>query len=304
MLRLSDLNRSKTIIHNMNNHRVLLDRSQQEVSTGKRMLTVADDPGDYTTLLRFKDAQTLTRGFIKNIQLTRNDLDIYESLLGQTVLNMREVKTLTIQASNGALYQDNKESIKLRLENIMESLITIANNATKGEYMFAGSKVTQPPFEVIRGADGIQSVIYKGDNLPKNYTIDATESVTLNLSGESIFTGPAGMGQGLFDELLAIKQDLQDDRFHNADEHITKINTILDRVINKQGELGSVSQHLDRLEDFMNTYHFVLQEKSSRIENVDMAAAVSTMLNQEHALRATLEVAARLNNLSLLNFMK
>jgi flagellin-like hook-associated protein FlgL len=112
------------------------------------------------------------------------------------------------------------------------------------------------------------------------------------------------MGQGLFDELLAIKQDLQDDRFHNADEHITKINTILDRVINKQGELGSVSQHLDRLEDFMNTYHFVLQEKSSRIENVDMAAAVSTMLNQEHALRATLEVAARLNNLSLLNFMK
>jgi flagellar hook-associated protein 3 FlgL len=176
MLRLSDLNRSKTIIHNMNNHRVLLDRSQQEVSTGKRMLTVADDPGDYTTLLRFKDAQTLTRGFIKNIQLTRNDLDIYESLLGQTVLNMREVKTLTIQASNGALYQDNKESIKLRLENIMESLITIANNATKGEYMFAGSKVTQPPFEVIRGADGIQSVIYKGDNLPKNYTIDATEA--------------------------------------------------------------------------------------------------------------------------------
>jgi len=280
-----------------------MDKLQTESSTGTKIVTVADDPQAYSLLLRYKDAKVRTDGFINNIKNARNELELYENLVNQISEFVREVKILTINAANDAFYIDSKDSLRKSIENLMEKIVNLANNNLKGEYMFSGSKTMTKPFEVVRGSEGIESVTYVGDNREKVFNPDSSERIIINLSGEELFLGPAGQDENIFDALIQFKNDLTDQRLENAEEHISKFDKILNRFINKQGEIGSNVEHINRLESFLGNYSFILDEKSSQIENADLAETISKLLNQETVYKAALEVAARMNKLSILDYI-
>jgi len=300
-MRLSDQVRGRTMINDFRRNREIMDILRKEISSGKKILTVADDPENYSALLQYKDVMSLNNGFIRNIQSYQGELEIYENQIDQLAKSVSELKTLSIEASNDANYRDSTDTFRHRVNNILENIMSISNNIVNGKYLFAGSKTQTKPFECQRNSDEIVGVSYNGDNQPKIFNLYVSEKIGVNLSGEEIFLGRAGMGENIFQAVIDLRDDLKDDRFQNSEVHLDRMEKMLTRIIDKRGGLGGHIQHLNNLEDFMDNYNMILEEKSSRIEDVDMAEAISQLLAQESIIKASLEVASRLYRLSLLD---
>ncbi len=302
-MRLSDLSRSSMMLFNIQKSRGRMDELSAQISSGTRLLTPDEDPEAYNHYLRFKEASHVTDGFIKNIESTIADLELYETTIDNITSTVKQFKNTVIKASNDAGYRDAQDLLKQNIENLLESMVSLANTNMKGKYMFSGSQTLTKPFKTITSGGDITDVVYQGDNIAMEFNPDSSERMVINLSGKEIFEGPAGMGEGIFEEMLSVMNDLKEDKFENADEHLAKIDSIHNRLINKRGSIGTNVRHLEVLDNFMDVYKLNMDEKAADIEGVDPSLAITELLNQEYVFKSTLEVAARLNDLTFIDYI-
>jgi len=303
-MRLSDLGRTRTIAGELMQQLEIMDTIRTEIVSGKRTLNVADDPGIYSEVIQYKELMSLNEGYQKNIESYKGELELYESQLDYFSETLLELKNLVIEASNDASYQDSVDSFRTRANNLIESLLSSSNVVVNGNYLFSGSKTQDMPFTAERINGEITGVTYNGDNMPKVFNPYTSETMRVNLSGQEIFCGRAGMDENIFELAISFRDDLKGDSLKNADEHLEKIDDALNEMIGKRGELGTHIQHLENLNNFLDNYQLKLKQETSNLEDIDMAEAVSQFIAQENVYKASLEVASRLYNLSLLDYIQ
>lgn len=302
-MRVSDRSHYTTMIKNITKNQTDLYDIQKEISSGKKIVNISDDPGLNRQIMALDDTITKVDGYLSNINSTRSELQTYESMIDGVVTSIKDLQNLVIKSGNSAYYDSSKESFRKDVDNILSSLMTKANNSIAGSYAFSGSLVNTKPYTV-NYTDGIaSSVTYAGDNMPKIINLDNNDRIYLNLSGEEIFKGQAGGSEDIFQELIDIRTDMKDDKFHNVDQHLTNLENILDRLISKRGEIGNNVKHMESMESFLQNFQLGLQEESEKMSATDMAGAITTMMSIENVFQGSLQVASRMDKLSILNYL-
>ncbi|MCE1246665.1 MAG: flagellar hook-associated protein FlgL [Firmicutes bacterium] len=303
-MRLTDSMMRSNLLRNLTTNRDMYYNLQQEISSGDKVINVSEDPGLYKKISILEDTQSRASTYLDNISTARRDLNTYEDQLNNLSDSLSKLKNLALQANNSTYYSSSKETFKQEAEDTLNYLVQIANNKQGGKYMFAGSEVDQAPFTTTTTDGVITSVAYNGDNKGKVYDMDTNDKISINVSGEEIFSGPAGMDQDIFQAVIEMRQDMTDSNFDNADTHIAKLQTIMDRVTSKIGEIGNKSEHIDDMENFMDNFKMTVDSQHADLRYTDMTEAISTLMNVENTLSAGMAVAARLNNLSIMDYMK
>lgn len=303
-MRLTDMGRARSIAYELKRSQEVMDIIRKEIVSGRKSLSVADDPASYAKVLQYKEIISLNEGYMQNIESYKNELELYESQLDHFSDTLLKIKNLVTEASNDASYRDSVDSFRTRANNLIESLLSGSNIVVNGNYMFSGSKTHDMPFTTERLNGEISQVTYNGDNLPKVFNPYTSETMRVNLSGREIFCGKAGMDENVFQSIIDFRNDLEETGLENSDEHLEKIDSALNNMIGKRGEIGTHVQHLENLNDFLENYQLKLEQKSSDLENIDMAEAISQFLAQENVYKASLEVASRLYSLSLLDYIQ
>ncbi|GAA6169908.1 flagellar hook-associated protein FlgL [Sessilibacter corallicola] len=159
-------------------------RTQEQISTGKEVLSPSDDPVAATRILNLQEDNALLSRFRSNITLASNSLFEQEALLNSTLIAVQRLEELTIQAGDGALSNVDRVAIGLETQQIYEQLVDIANSQNaRGEFLFAGSQAQQQPFLV--QPDG--SVNYAGDENVRAVEIAGGSFVSIRDSGHEIF---------------------------------------------------------------------------------------------------------------------
>lgn len=302
-MRLTDQQLSSTLNYNISKNRSSYYQLVQEVSSGEKVITIADDPGTYRQIMGMEDTLSRVEGYKENISNARQELYLYEDSIDGVVELMNEMKQLVLKAGNTASYASAEENYVQNAEDILNSLITLANNNVSGKYMFSGSITDQKPFTTETTNGKITAVNYNGDNRSKVISLDTSDKIQLNLSGQEIFLGQAGADENIFQAIISVRDDMQSDGFKNVDEHIEQLDTIVQNLLGKRGEIGTYVNHVDSMEDFLNKFEIGLEEKYSELRYTDMAEAISDLLSTENVLTASLEVASRMNDISILNYL-
>lgn len=302
-MRISDKTRYDSMIKNIQKNQADLYKTQKEIASGQKVVNIADDPGLNRQIMALDDTITKVNGYVSNISKTKSELQTYESMIDGVVESVKDLQNLTIKAGNSAYYDMSKESFKKDIDNILTSLLTKANNNIAGSYAFSGSLVDTKPYTANYTDGKVTSVTYAGDNQSKIINLDNNDRIYLNLSGETIFQGQAGGSEDIFQELIDIRNDMQDDKFHNIDQHLTNLNGIIDRLVSKRGEIGNNVKHMESMESFLQNFQLNLGEKSNEMRATDMAAAIVTMTSIENVFQGSLQVAARMDKLSILNYL-
>lgn len=159
-------------------------RTQEQISTGKEVLSPSDDPVAATRILNLQEDNALLDRYRSNITLATNNLFEQESLLNSTLIAVQRLEELTIQAGDGALSNVDRVAIGLESQEIYEQLVGIANSQNaRGEYLFAGSQAQQQPF--LSQPDG--SVSYVGDESVRAVEVAGGSFVSIRDSGYDIF---------------------------------------------------------------------------------------------------------------------
>ena len=159
-------------------------RTQEQISSGNRMLTPADDPVAAVRLMQLEQQQNMLGQYKANLTAADNNLVQEESTLNSANTIMQRVRELAGKAGNGALSQGDRQAIASELKEREDELLGLMNSRNaRGEYLFAGFQGKTQPF--VRQADG--SFAYMGDEGQRKLQIGSSLEVAISDNGKKVF---------------------------------------------------------------------------------------------------------------------
>lgn len=90
-------------------------RTQEQISTGNRILTPADDPVASVRLLQLDQQQNVLSQYNANLTAAKNSLTQEEVTLNSVNTVLQRVRELAVQAGNGGLSAEDRKSIAAEL---------------------------------------------------------------------------------------------------------------------------------------------------------------------------------------------
>lgn len=166
-----------------NNYAELI-RTQQQISTGNRILTPADDPVASVRLMQLEQQQNMLGQYKDNLVAANNSLVQEESVLNSVNDIMQRIRVLAEEAGNGALSQSDRQSIAAELREREDELLGLMNTKNaRGEYLFSGFQGKTQPF--VRQGDG--SFVYMGDEGQRKLQVASSLDIPISDNGKKVF---------------------------------------------------------------------------------------------------------------------
>ncbi len=158
-------------------------KTQNQLSTGLRVLTPADDPVASARALEVTQSQQLNEQYGFNRSNARSSLDQVDTVL-QTVNEIyTEMQTTILAAGNAGLGQSDRDALAANLESMLSNLVAQANTADgNGGYLFSGYKTNTQPFTLTE--TGAQ---YFGDQGQRELQVGSGRQLPISASGSKIF---------------------------------------------------------------------------------------------------------------------
>jgi flagellar hook-associated protein 3 FlgL len=160
-----------------------LVKTQQQLSTQRRVLTPSDDPIASAQALVTTQSLGMAEQYSTNRLYARNALGEEETALANITSILQDAKTLVVTAGNGALSDSDRKSLAIELSARIEDLLGLANsNDGGGNYMFGGYQTSAQPFSPTN--DG---AVYSGDQGQRMLQVGPSRQIAMSDSGDAVF---------------------------------------------------------------------------------------------------------------------
>ncbi|MGO4378471.1 flagellar hook-associated protein FlgL [Pseudoduganella sp. RAF53_2] len=170
-----------------------LAKTQNQLSSGLRVLTPADDPIASARALEVTQSQSMNAQFQTNRDNARSSLSQVDQALGSGTSLLQDIKTLIVNAGNGSLSQTDREALATELDGRLADLMGVANTADgAGGYLFAGYRSSTLPF-----TPTASGAAYQGDSGQRELQVGSSRQLPISASGASIFENNV-TGNGTF----------------------------------------------------------------------------------------------------------
>lgn len=160
-----------------------LSKTQLQLSTGKRIVTPADDPSGAAQALELNKSIAEVDQYKTNADTAQLRVKLEDSVLDQVGTTLQRIRELTVQASNDSQTPDDRKAIAAEVKQRLGELVQYANSQDgNGEYLFGGLKSRTKPFTTA----GTQ-VSYNGDQGQRSIQVGPDRQIPVTHSGFDIF---------------------------------------------------------------------------------------------------------------------
>ncbi len=279
-----------------------LFKTQQQVATGRRVVTPSDDPLAASQALRVSQAEAISGNNSDNIKLATTKINQESTYLDAIRGVLDEVKNIA-NNSGGTPSTRERTDYAIYLQQQYENLLAYANSTdANGNYVFAGSKGSTLPFQQVTGASN-----YQGNNVQQKIAISGNQTIPVSDSGQKVFS--VGTANDPFAIISQFITDLQNPALTGSayqtavNSAMSGINGALDNVISVQSEISGRNQQLKAAGATEAQFKLQFQNEIDRLELVDMQKAAVELKLQETTLQATQQSFVNASKLSLFNFL-
>lgn len=158
--------------------------TQQQLASGRRILTPSDDPVAAARALEVEQARDTNAIYLNNQKMAGESLALLDDNLAQAGNLLTRVRELAVQAGNASLSASDRRSLTFELRHRFEELLGIANAKDgTGQYLFSGYMGDTLPFS---GAVG-SGASYAGDDGQRKQQVSATRQLATSESGTDVF---------------------------------------------------------------------------------------------------------------------
>src|SRR3954469_13746735 len=182
-MRMSTAGMHRTSIDAILDHQVQMAKTQQQITTGKKFQSAAEDPIGATR------AAVLDRTLADNEQHGRNSdiiqsrLSYEEQSLADATSLLQAARDLALQGANSTLGPVERKMLANDVRQQLAALLDVSNrDDSNGEYLFAGTSTATKPF-----AQGASGVNYQGDLTSRQIRISSSQSLADSHTGADVF---------------------------------------------------------------------------------------------------------------------
>lgn len=160
-----------------------LINTQQQLSTGRKILTPSDDPISAAQVLNISQSDSLNKQYSVNRSSAGSSLQLEENVLRQVTEIVQDVHSSAVYAGNATLTDSDRKTLATELRSKLESLVGLANTTDeKGEFLFSGFQANTKPF-----AQTGLTVQYVGDQGQRLNQVGPARQLAVSDSGTDIF---------------------------------------------------------------------------------------------------------------------
>jgi len=170
-------------INSINSQLATLTKTQQQVATGRRILTPSDDPVASAAAVETDSALNLTQQHLANISSARSTLSQEESTVSNINRVFQDARQTVVSSGNAALSAADRATLATTLRSNYNELLSLANSRDgQGNYFFAGFSSNIQPFTQTSGA-----AVYAGDQGQRKLQITPSRQIDVSDSGQDLF---------------------------------------------------------------------------------------------------------------------
>ncbi|MEE8398752.1 MAG: flagellar hook-associated protein FlgL [Desulfobacterales bacterium] len=265
-----------------------LNQANMIVSTGKRINTPSDDPIGLVQALKIRSDLAGIDQLKRNINQGHSWLGATENALGNVQDQISEAMSLAVRMATATTGADARAAGATIVQNLMDEILSLANTQIGGRFIFAGSKTDTRPFNAIG--------TYSGDTSPFNIKISATETVAVGSDGSAVFGN-------IFANLIAFRDALAGNNVSGIQAAIDSMDTDFTNISTSVSNVGSKVNRMKTKESIMQDLEIIKGDRLSKIEDADLAEAITNLKAKELAYQAALTSSARVMKLSLVDYV-
>lgn len=261
-------------------------KAQEQVSSGKRLNRPSDNPADVQQAIKYNESLASISQFLRNINGAQRFTSASETALASAGDAIQRLKELAIQAANGTLSANDRTDILTEVNQVTETLVSLANTKLDSDYVFAGQKTATQPY-------ASATALYAGDTGAVNARISSGVTLQVNVTGDTAF-GPA---------LAAAAQLATDLAAGSAPSSatLTALDAGLDGLLTARTRIGAIDKRLNDAMTFLTDLELSTTAMLSNLQDADMAAVITEAQTRQTTYQAAINVNAKLLQKSLID---
>jgi len=284
---------ANNVLKNLSSNLTRLEKLQNQLSSGKKIIKPSDDPVSTSRLIELKSTLNANKQYSRNIDFLKTELNVADKALQDISSTLTRVKELAIRGANETLSQENRNAIAEEVDQLIDHLIQIGNTNVSGRYIFGGYKTSEAPLEKSGNA-----VLYKGDGNLRSVEVSNNVLINASPTGKSLF-----VDSGMFDTLVLLRDALLGGNISQITETIDKIDAISDRVSSELSGLGARLSRVELTSDLLSEKYTKYADLLSKQEDIEIEEVVLKLYAQQNVYQASLISASRALQPSLINYL-
>lgn len=239
-----------------------LNQTFEQIGTGKRINSAADDPAGLAITIRFSSQVSGVQQAQRNGLDAKSLIETEDGALAQISSGIQRLQELSVQQGNGILNDSDRAALSKEASQISEQINQVIEQSSfNGKDLFQQNNSAQDlNFQLGDKAGDVVSFAANTTAQPIQQGLDQLD-----------FSSP------------------------DAANNLTTLESIQQQVTERQSELGAVSNRIDSSIDQLTNEEIQTKSARSRIEDADIAQLVSEMTIELVKQQAQLTVRSQAN---------
>jgi len=322
-MRITQKNLTRAYLSGLNRNISQLSKSNERLSSGKRINRVSDQVTDAQKALKVRNQIRNNEQFVRNIQSIKNEISAQESSAMQMNEILIDVKELLVKAGSGINSDSDKTIIANEISQLNKSILQLVNVKSSDRYTFSGLN-NEAPIQVDNNGivlfngvnvDDILETDLKDDSIfvdvglgmKFDTQIDQSSVVQLNTSAIHLL-GYGKNGNGTPNNLVSllnkVVSDLKTGDVSQISEYQKQLKESVDRVLVQVTDIGTRYAYLENSINRLENEKLNLTDQQNHLESIDYEE--ETILNKSYdmAYQISLQLGSKVLPLSIFDFMR
>lgn len=292
---------SRNVMTGLQDNLARLQKTQQQLSSGRRLSRPSDSPVDTVSAMQLRADQARTAQYDRNISDGLARLGTADSSLTQMNDMLMRVRTLVLTGLNGSNGPEERAAMADEIDQVKGGMLGLANTDYLGRPVFAGTTSTDVAFDPATGA-------YLGNSGAVNRTVSSepgSGTVAVNVPGDQVFTtlfadsGAPG-GQGI---LSRISADLRSGNTTALNAELGNLDTAAEAMRSAHSTIGARYNRLMGIQQLGGLHADAVAAGLANAESIDLPKTIVDLQLQQTAYQAALGATAKIITPSLADFL-
>jgi len=190
-MRIATITFQQNALSQMQNLQADLSKTQNDLSTGKKLHSAADNPAGMTQVNQLNVQLSASQQYVTNGNSATSALQLEEQAMSDATNTLQSARDLAVQANNSSLSASDRADIAAQLTQLLQNLVAIGNRVDgNGNQLFAGTASGTIPF-----SQSGNTVSYLGSSAVSQVQIGPNQRISSGDTGATVFMNiPAGNG--------------------------------------------------------------------------------------------------------------
>ncbi|HEN3637325.1 TPA: flagellar biosynthesis protein FlgL [Yersinia enterocolitica] len=305
-MRITNTSMSRVMINNMANRTAEYAKLNEQLTNGKRVNKISDDPVASMQLVQLENSKSDVSQYKTNVVRLSGNYKVQESSLKSLDDQLLVVRDKMLAAKNGNHSATESATlgreINLLLDGIMSDLNT---KSSEGNYLFSGTKSNTKPVEYDQTT---QTYTFNGNNERRDAVVgngitlqentDLSSALSTSANDLEILTNLKKLANKMIDPSItpaSYNQEISD--------NLAAIETAMPKIGGMVTELGAKQNRLSHLSNLHDDVEIVNANLENDLAGIDIFQVNAAMQSNFLATKIAHSMQAKISQLSLFNYI-